>query len=479
VIDPSTSVRPAVTPAIVPGASAERGGGIARRVVPVPMSPLEALVDRRRGTARRGSHRAQALCEELGSPHLTVPTVHVAGTNGKTSVVRMTASLLASLGIRAGDTTSPHLHHLGERIRLDGRPVAPAVLATATAHLPDAIERSERRTGEPVTFFDAVTAVALQVFAQQHCRVAVVEAGIGGTGDATDVVQGPVSVLTPIGLDHPELGTTHAEVAANKSGIVRPGGVVLTAVQHPEAMAEIERTAAGQGASLLYAGRDVAVEARRHVDGGQVVDLVGLDGRRLRTLLPLYGASHADNAALALGAVQAVLGTSDLDPARLRAGFAAVRVPGRMEIVRCQDGPSVVLDGAHDPQASTALAATLEEPFAGVPGAIVAGTTAGRDLVPVLAPMLGRFARPPATVVTTAAKVPGATPPQLLARRLSAAGWDAVAVPDVTDALALAMTRVGAGGVVAVTGSMYVVAEARRLLARSQGLPLTPGTVTV
>lgn len=425
---------------------------------------LAALGARRRAAAPRGDDRARALCEALDSPHLAVPAIHVAGTDGKTSVVRIVAALLAALGVRAGDTTSPHLQDVRERIRVAGRPLADARLTAACAPLPAALTEAERRVGEPPTFFDAVTAVALWALADAAVEVAVVEAGIGGAGDATNVVQGRVAVLTPIGLDHPELGTSHAEVAAEKAGIIQPGGVVVVGAQVPAAATAIARAAGARGATLPQAGRDFGVRARRATADGQVVDLCGLRGSRLRAWLPLLGAHQAANAATALAAVQAFLATTRLPVHRLRRGFAAARVPGRVELVRRPGTATVVLDGAHDPLAVRALLATLRELAHPGPRVVVLGVSGGRDPVALAAPLreLG------ALVVTTAASAPGATPAERLARRLWCGGVAALPVPGPGRAVEEATRLAGARGLVVVTGSLHLVGEARTALGRAR-----------
>jgi dihydrofolate synthase / folylpolyglutamate synthase len=426
--------------------------------------PLAAWAGRRRGTAPRGSHRARALCAELGDPHLGLPAVHVVGTNGKTSVVRLASALLASLGVRAGDTTSPHLQDVVERVRLDDRPVPPERLTEVLRRLPNAVRRAEDRLGEAVAFFDVMTAVALRTLADAEVEVAVVEAGIGGTGDATALLRAPVTVLTPIGLDHPQLGATHAAVAAEKAGVVAPGATVLSAAQPPGAAATVARIAARRGARLLRAGRDFGVLARRPTAEGQLVELQAPDGLRVRTRLPLRGAHQADNAALALAAVQAALPGRRLDRAALVAGFAGVRIPGRVEVLHL-GGTTIVLDGAHDAEATGALAAAVEELAPGSRAVAVVGVTGGRDPVALLAPLRARIAG----VVATSTGQPGAVPAADVAARLQAAFVSRVTVsPSPAAATDRALGLAGPEGLLLVTGSLPLVGEIRRHLG---GLP--------
>lgn len=429
------------------------------------VDPLEELAARRRGTAPRGTHRMRALCHALGDPQYGLPTIHVAGTDGKTSTVRMIAALLTALGWHCGETTSPHLQDLTERIRVAGVPVARTDLLQAIPRLNAAIDRAEVAIGEPVSFFEAITALALTTFRERAVDAAVVEAGIGGSGDASNIVQARVAVLTPVGLDHAELGATHAEVATEKAGIVAPGGLLITAAQVPETARAIERVVAERGGLLLRAGRDFGVMTRRPTPGGQLVGLRGLDGSVIRGRLPLAGQHQAANAAVALAAVQRFLGTTDLDPSQLRAGLAAVRVPGRVEVTHPYEGPRVVLDGAHDREAIRALVTAVRESLRPSGVTVILGTGGGRDPVPLVTE-LGELAP---RVVVTQASSPSATPASVLGARLAEAGTAAAVVDDPSDALAQALRQTPPGGLVVVTGSLHLVGEVRTVLAAAQG----------
>lgn len=424
---------------------------------------LDALMHRRRGAAPRGTHRMRALCRELDDPQRELATIHVVGTDGKTSIVRIAASLLTALGLRCGETTSPHLQDVTERVRLGGHEVAREQLVAGLDRLEPAIERAERAVGEPITFFEAITALALRRFADDAVDAAIVEAGIGGTGDATNVLDSPVAVISLVGHDHVELGDTLAEVAAEKAGIVVPGGSLIAAAQHPEVTATLERVVAEQGARLLLAGRDLGVLTRRPIPGGQDVGLRGLDGSYLRGRLPLAGAHQAANAAVALVAVQSFLGTTDLDPAKLRAGLAAVRVPGRVEVVRRPSAPPIVLDGAHDREAARALVAAVRGTFAPSGVTVVLGISGGRDPAALLAEL---EALDPHVIVTQASS-PTATPADELLRHVRMAGFEARSAPDPSAALRAALHRTPEGGCLVVTGSLHLAGELRGLLRSS------------
>lgn len=413
----------------------------------------------------------RALCHELGEPQDTLRTVHVAGTDGKTSTVRIIASLLDALGVACGETTSPHLEDVTERIRIGGRAVPRAALLGYLPGLEAAIERAEADVGERITFFESITGMALRVFADRAVDAAVVEAGIGGTGDASNVVHADVRVLTRVGLDHAELGATLSEVATEKAGIVESGGTLIVGAQTAEAWRAIERVIADRGATLLRAGHDFGVLTRRPAPGGQAVGLRGLRGSSVRGRLPLPGAHQAANAAVALAAVQCFLGTTDLDPARLRAGLAAVRVPGRIEVTRRDGTPPVVLDGAHDRLAVRALTTTLRESLRPRTATVVLGLSGGRDPRPLLEELA---VLEPRFVVTRSAS-PTAMPAQELAGQVRRWGAQATVAEEPADALEAAAAMTPPGGLVVVTGSLHLVGDARRALGTAALRP--PATV--
>ena len=447
-----------VGPTIVPGLGSVPDPEVAPELE--AFDRLDALMHRRRGSAPRGAHRMRALCHELGDPQRELATIHVVGTDGKTSIVRIAASLLTALGLGCGETTSPHLQDVTERVRIDGHELTREQLLAGFDRLEPAIERAEHALGEPITFFEAITALALRRFADDPVDAAIVEAGIGGTGDATNVLDSRVAVLSLVGLDHAELGDTLAEVAAEKAGIVVPGGQLIAAAQRPEVTATIERVVAERGGHLLLAGRDLGVLTRRSMPGGQEVGLRGLDGSYLRGRLPLAGAHQAANAAVALAAVQSFLGTTDLDPDSLRAGLASVRVPGRVEVVRSPSAPPIVLDGAHDREASRALVAAVRGTFGPSGVTVVMGISGGRDP----APLLAELATLDPHLIVTRASSPTSTPVDELLDRVREAGFEATRAADPIAALREARWRTPPGGCLVVTGSLHLAGEVRGLL---------------
>ncbi|KUI41831.1 dihydrofolate synthase [Mycobacterium sp. GA-1199] len=325
--------------------------------------------------------RISALLELLGSPQRGYPSIHIAGTNGKTSVARMVDALLTALHRRTGRTTSPHLQSAVERISIDGKPISPAAYVATYreiepfVHLVD--QQSEAgvlgKAGPAMSKFEVVTAMAFAAFADAPIDVAVVEVGLGGRWDATNVVNAPVTVITPIGLDHAEyLGDTLAEIAAEKAGIigkqeddlVPTDTVAIIGRQAPEAMEALLAHAVRADAAVAREDSEFAVLGRQVAVGGQLLELQGLGGLYSEIFLPLHGEHQAHNAALALAAVEAFFGAGaqrQLDIDAVRAGFAAVTSPGRLE--RMRSAPTVFIDAAHNPAGAAALAQALLEEF--------------------------------------------------------------------------------------------------------------------
>ncbi|MEX0953379.1 MAG: Mur ligase family protein [Nitriliruptoraceae bacterium] len=423
--------------------------------------PFSSFAGRRRGDAPRGTTRIAALCEELGRPQDALDTIHVVGTDGKTSVTRMVSAILTALGIRTGDTTSPHLSQVGERIRIDGVELDDATLVLLAKHVGHAIERVEPALDHPVTFFEAITSGALRAFVDAGVEVAVVEAGIGGRGDATAIVDARTCVLTPVGLDHPQLGATRRDVTHEKASVVRRGGTLVVAPQALEVLDAVRDVARARGVQVFVAGDDFGVVDRRIVDRGQVVTLWGLDGCNLEVHLEVRGAHQAANAAVALATVQAHLGFDRVDLHAVAAGLARVRVPGRGEVIQTAQGP-VLLDGAHDAVAARALRALLDEGRCVGRVAVVIGTSAGRNPVE----LARRFAGADVGFVATAAEEPGATPAREIASSLSRAGLPVIGEVSWFDAVDVARRWCGPQARILVTGSLHLVGAVRSALVR-------------
>ncbi|MDQ1684182.1 MAG: dihydrofolate synthase / folylpolyglutamate synthase, partial [Frankiaceae bacterium] len=270
--------------------------------------------------------RITDLLDLLGSPQRAYPSIHVTGTNGKTTTARMIDALLRAFGIRTGRYTSPHLESVTERIALDGVPLDPAHFAETYDEVSTYAEIVDGRHPDKVTYFEFLTAMAFAAFADAPIEIGVVEVGLGGRWDATNVVNAPVAVVTPIGLDHVGiLGDTVQAIAAEKAGIIHPGAVVVEAPQPPGAAAELAARAEEEGASIVRVGADFGVRSRTVGVGGQMLELEGLAGTYEEIFLPLYGAHQAGNAVCALAAVEAFFGAGDrgrLDIDVLRSAFA-------------------------------------------------------------------------------------------------------------------------------------------------------------
>lgn len=429
---------------------------------------LAALVDRQPHVMVPDLSRIADLLDLLGSPQRAFPSVHLTGTNGKTSTARMIDTLLRGFGLRTGRYTSPHLQSVTERISVAGEPVTPERLAEVYAELVPYLRLVDDRHPERVTFFELLTALAFAVFADAPVDAAVLEVGLGGTWDATNVVHAPVAVVLPVDLDHTELlGDTVAEVATEKAGIIHPGALAVLAVQPPEALEVLVERSRAVAATPLLAGVHFALADRRVALGGQLLTVQGLAGSYPELFLPLHGEHQAHNAVVALAATEAFLGGGErrLDVDTVRAAFAAMQSPGRLELVGTS--PSVLLDAAHNPAGARALAAGLVEAFGFTHRIGVLAVLADKDvagMLDALEPVLSEL------VVTE-----NTSPRRMAAADLAdlagtVFGADRVTVaPRLADALVVAVERAdragepGTAGVV-VTGSVVTVGEARTLL---------------
>ena len=306
--------------------------------------------------------RISALVDILGSPQLTYPTIHVGGTNGKTTTSRMIDSLLFEMGLRTGRFTSPHLESYLERISINGKPIDAKELIFSFNDISPYFDLMDSKFENPISFFEAITALAFAAFAEHTIDVGVIEVGMGGEWDATNVVDADVSVITPIGLDHMEyLGSTITEIAATKAGIIKEQGFIVLAQQTPEAAVELLRRAAEVGADIAREGLEYSIDSRAIAVGGQLISITGLRGYYDDIFLPLHGKHQASNAAAALIAVEAFFGEQDLDIDAVRAGFANVTSPGRCEVIHRD--PTIILDAAHNPHGAKAIAETMQSEF--------------------------------------------------------------------------------------------------------------------
>ena len=306
--------------------------------------------------------RIAALVDVLGSPQLTYPTIHIGGTNGKTTTSRMIDSLLFEMGLRTGRFTSPHLETYLERISINGQPIDPKELIFSYNDIAAYLDLMDSKFEHPISFFEAMTALAFVAFAEHPIDVGVIEVGMGGEWDATNVVDADVSVLMPINLDHTEyLGETLTEIAQTKAGIIKESGFVVLAQQEPEVAKELLKRAASVGADVAREGIEYAVLSRSLAVGGQLLTIQGAKDTYEDIFLPLHGKHQASNAAAALVAVEAFFGDQELDIEAVREGFAHVTSPGRCEVVHRD--PTIILDAAHNPHGAAAIAETVQSEF--------------------------------------------------------------------------------------------------------------------
>jgi dihydrofolate synthase/folylpolyglutamate synthase len=426
-------------------------------------------------TARWPEHRVapslgriRALTELLGDPQHAYPLIHITGTNGKGSTAAMIESLLRADGLRTGRFTSPHVMSINERITIDGEPIEDDRFDALWRELEPyvALVDERRIDGVSMTFFEIITAMAYAAFADAPVDVAIIEVGLGGTWDATNVADADVAVVTPIDLDHTHLlGETVAEIAGEKAGIIKPGAHAILAGQPVEAAEVLLARCAEVGALVHLEGVDFGLIDRELAVGGQLLRINGQEGPVDEVFLPLHGAHQAANGAQALAAVEAFLGMKALNPDTVREGFASVRFPGRLELVR--RSPAVVLDAAHNPHGAAATAAAVVEAYDFTPLIGVVAVMADKDA----AGLLRIFEEVMNEVVVTqvASTSRGMRAEELGELAEEIFGADRVrVVPRLDEALDVAIGRADAEGLgapgVLVTGSVVAVGEARTLL---------------
>ena len=414
-----------------------------------------------------GQARVQALCDLLGSPERSCPVILVAGTNGKGSTAAMIDSLLRALGLRVGRYSSPHLVDLTERIVIDGEPIAAErfdELVEQTAPLVGLVD-DQQIDGVAMTFFEVMTALAYAAFADAPVDVAVVEVGLGGRWDATNVADAQVAVVCPIDLDHTHLlGNTLAEIAAEKAGIIKAGSKAVLAAQQPDAARVLLARCAEVGAEVRREGMEFGLISRAPGVGGQVLRLETAEGPLGDLLLPLYGAHMAQNAALAVAAAEAFLGGKPLPADVIAEGLEQVQAPARLEVVR--RSPTVVLDTCHNPHGARATIDGLAEAFDFHPLVAVVAMMGDKDVDGVLS-IIGEAAS--TMVCTGIASTDRALPPEALGERAAGiVGADRVLVaPTMAEAIETAVRladEAGPGAGVLIAGSVYAAGEARALL---------------
>ncbi|BCL30668.1 bifunctional folylpolyglutamate synthase/dihydrofolate synthase [Streptomyces aurantiacus] len=417
--------------------------------------------------------RIAALMDVLGEPQRAYPAIHITGTNGKTSTARMIEALLGAFDLRTGRYTSPHVQSITERISLDGASIPAERFVETYQDIKPYVEMVDAGQEFRLSFFEVLTGMAYAAFADAPVDVAVVEVGMGGSWDATNVIDGDVAVVTPIDLDHTDrLGETPGEIAKEKAGIVKQGATVILAQQPVDAAQVLLKKAVEVDATVAREGLEFGVVSRQVAVDGQLLTLRGLGGEYEAVYLPLHGAYQAHNAAVALAAVEAFFGVGSqrpepLDIDTIRKAFASVTSPGRLEIVR--RSPTVVLDAAHNPAGARATAEAIREVFdfsrlIGIVGS--SGDKNVRGLLEAFEPIFTEV------VVTQNSSHRAMDTDELAAIAVEVFGADRVQVePRLDDALEAAITLAEvegeyAGGGVLVTGSVITVGEARLLLGR-------------
>lgn len=413
--------------------------------------------------------RIRALVDLLGEPQKAYPVIHVAGTNGKTTTARIIDALLRGFGLRVGRFTSPDLVSVTERISVDGEPISDRTFVETYDDIRPYLELVDKDQPHPLSYFEVLTAMGFAAFADTPVDVAVIEVGMGGSWDSTNVADGRVAVVTPIGLDHTAyLGDTIGEIAGEKAGIIKADSVAVLAAQEQDAADVLQRRAIDVGATVAREGAEFGVLTRSVAVGGQVLTLQGLAGVYTELFLPLHGAHHAQNAAVALAAVEVLLGadasTGVIAVDAVRQAMLEVSSPGRLEVVR--GAPTVIVDAAHNPHGMAATVAALDESFSfrRLVGVLaVLGDKDATGMLVALEPVLDE-------IVVAENSSPRAMPADdLAALAVTVFGADRVVVePRLDDAIesAIRLAEEGdelSGSGVLVTGSVVTAGEARTL----------------
>ncbi|GAB3423819.1 bifunctional folylpolyglutamate synthase/dihydrofolate synthase [Flindersiella endophytica] len=437
---------------------------------------LYARLPEHKSVASPNLGRMRRLVDLMGQPQHSAPVVHIAGTNGKTSTTRLVDALLVAFGLRTGRHTSPHLSEIRERICLSGEPIGKERFVEVYQEVMPYVDLADQQAvaegDRALSLFEITTAMTFAAFSDAPVDVSILEVGMGGTHDSTNVADGKVAVVTPIAVDHVRfLGSTPAEIAVEKAGIIKPGSIAVLSQQDLDVAEVLMRRVAEVGATVAREGIEFGVLNRELAVGGQMLTLQGLSGVYEEVYVPLHGMHQAHNASVALAAVEAFLagGATEgegLDAEIVRQGFAAVTSPARLEVVR--RSPTVLLDAAHNPHGAAATAEALTEAFTFEPLIGVIGSMSDKDvegLLEAFEPVMDR-------VVVTQNSTMRAMPAAELAEiAIDVFGEDRVIVrPRLDEAIEEAVRQVeeeesavGAGGVV-VTGSVITAGEARVLL---------------
>jgi dihydrofolate synthase/folylpolyglutamate synthase len=396
--------------------------------------------------------RMAELLEGLGNPHLTSTAIHVAGTKGKGSTAAMIASALSAAGYRTGLYTSPHLHTFRERVTIDGEMIAEEEFAALVERLkPEVDEANRRQNYGELTTFEILTALAFAFFAERRVDFQVLEVGLGGRLDATNVVTPRLSVITSISLDHAEvLGDSLAKIAREKAGIIKPGALVVSAPQSSGAEVVIKEVCRHDGASLIEVGRDVTWKKLASDFTGQSFEVRGKVGS-YQLNIPLLGEHQLENAAVAVAALE----TLAIEPKHIAQGLAQVKWPGRLEILRHE--PLVLVDGAHNADSSRRLREAIQAYLSFDRLILIVGASSDKDIGGIV----GELAPLSSLAIITRSRHPRALTPSLLLEEFERQGVRGELAESVSSAVERALGVAGPGDLICTTGSLFVAAEAR------------------
>jgi dihydrofolate synthase/folylpolyglutamate synthase len=414
--------------------------------------------------------RIAALADVLGSPQLSYPTIHIAGTNGKTTTTRLIDSLCYQLGMRTGRFTSPHLESFLERISINGEPISPEGMIATYNDIALYLDLIDSKMPNKLSFFESMCALAFVAFAEYPVDVGIFECGMGGEWDSTNVINATVSVVTPIGFDHMEyLGDTLEKIATTKSGIIKENSFAVLARQEAEVAQVLMHKCAQVDATPLREGVEYAVTNRALAVGGQLISISGVYGDYDDLFLPLHGAHQAANAATALAAVEVFAGEEKLDETVVREAFANATSPGRCEVI--MRNPTVIIDAAHNPHGAQSLRRTIKDEFDFDSIIAVIAPMGDKDVDGILEELEDSVSY---VIVSRNSSRRAASLPELKLQATSVFGSDRVtAIETLPEALATAIEQArlqngvhGSNAAVLVAGSVVTAGEARGIIRR-------------
>ena len=421
-----------------------------------------AFLDRHIGLGMRpGLERTRVLLDLMANPQESYPIVHITGSNGKTSTSRIAAAIVSAHGLAVGSFTSPHLERVEERLGVNGHHATAREFADAVADVAPFADLLERRTGGRPTYFELTAAMAFAWFAERAVDVGVIEVGLGGRLDSTNVADGRVAVLTGVSKEHVRvLGATLREIAIEKLAIVKPGSILVTGPLPPEAENEAERRVAELGIQRWKYGVDYRLQDAALAVGGWMVDIEGVYETYEDVFLPLHGRYQTRNLAVAVAAIESLFGRA-LDPGALREGVAAATSPGRLEVI--DHRPLTIVDGSHNEEGFGVLAESLDEEFPLLEWTVILGALGDKDLEGMICHLRGKVRRLFATAPVSDRAIP-AEEVAGVARSVLGSDVEVREVAGVEAAVREGIAAAGEDGGVIATGSLYVAGEARPVM---------------